>query len=104
MFNFFTKRRNHQHETKITNLERELLAKENQITYLVKTIREMDDQIFKMGQMMSWESMRPFFAALHEQTMARKVNESNRIRDILLPELNATYQDKSTVPQIPRRV
>ena len=75
----------------IAALQRELLAKENQITYLVQTIRQMDDKIFSMGQCTSWESMRPRFAQLHDEMTARKVAESNRISSLLIPELNKTY-------------
>jgi len=74
-----------------TDLERQLLAKEQQITYLIQTIRAMDDKIFSMGQCTSWETMRPRFLQLHDEMTARKVAESNRISDIVTKELRATY-------------
>lgn len=69
-------------------------ALQNQIEYLVRTIREMDDQIFKMSQCSSWEAMRPNFNRLQEGMTARKVVESNRISDLIRPELIRTYAPK----------
>lgn len=63
----------------------------NQIEYLVRTIRGMDDQIFQMTQMSSFEAMRPHFVQLQDGMTSRKVAESNRIADILRPELEKTY-------------
>jgi len=37
------------HKARCVDLERQLLAKEQQITYLIQTIRAMDDKIFSMG-------------------------------------------------------
>lgn len=74
------------------NLHRELRAAKNQVEYLVRTIREMDDKIFQMGQCASWNEMRKYFNPLHDDMTSRKVTESRRIKDLLLPELNATYQ------------
>ena len=66
----------------------------NQIEYLVRTIREMDDQIFKMAQCSSWEAMRPNFTQLQDGMTSRKVAESRRINDLLRPELIKTYAPK----------
>jgi len=63
----------------------------NQVEYLVRTIRDMDEQIFKMSQCTTWSEMRPNFANLSEGMMVRKRTESNRISDILRPELIKTY-------------
>lgn len=73
------------------NLHRELRAAKNQVEYLVRTIREMDDKIFQMGQCSGWEQMRRYFIPLQEGMTSRKVIESRRITELLLPELNDTY-------------
>src|SRR5882724_9516947 len=65
-------------------------ALQNQIEYLVRTIREMDDQIFKMSQCSDWPSMRSNFNQLQDGMTSRKVAESNRINDLLRPELIRT--------------
>ena len=66
-------------------------ALQNQVEYLIRTIRDMDEQIFKMSQCTTWSEMRPNFANLSEGMMIRKRTESNKISDILRPELIKTY-------------
>ncbi len=66
-------------------------AAQNQIEYLVRTIRDMDEQIFKMSQLGSWEDMRPHFNYLNEGMITRKRMESDRINSILNTELIKTY-------------
>lgn len=75
--------------------ETNLTAARNQIEYLVRTIRQMDDIIFSMAQAAdgSWKSVQPRFAQLHDQMTARKVAESNRIGDVLRGELINTYTE-----------
>lgn len=67
-------------------------ALKNQIEYLVRTIREMDDKIFAMSQCSDWPQMRKYFTPLSEGMTARKVVESRRITELLVPELAKTYQ------------
>ena len=67
---------------------------QNQVEYLVRTIRDMDEQIFKMSQCTTWEQMRPNFANLSEGMMVRKRTESDRIGELLRPELIKTYADQ----------
>jgi hypothetical protein len=78
----------------------------NQVEYLVRTIRQIDDQIFAMSQKTDWLSMRPHFQTLSDGMTARKVTESNRIADILRPQLIETYneQNNATIPskRLPR--
>lgn len=64
----------------------------NQLEYLVRTIRDMDDQIFRMSQCGDWNSMRPMFNKLQDGMTHRKVAESNRINDVLRTELISTYK------------
>ena len=78
-------------ESRIVDLERQLATKENQITYLIRTIRQMDVFVFSMSQCTSWESMRPRFNQLKEQMTTRKVAESNRISSLIESELHSTY-------------
>lgn len=78
-------------EAEIINLQRQLAAKENQITYLLRDIRRTDDIIFSISQCTEWNSMRPRIAQLTDQMMTRKTIESNRINDLVVGELNNTY-------------
>ena len=73
-------------------------ALRNQVEYLVRTIRQMDDQIFAMSQKTDWVSMRPHFQTLSDGMTARKVAESDRIADILRPELIETYKPHGESP------
>src|SRR5713226_447863 len=68
---------------------------QNQIEYLVRTIRDIDEQIFKMSQLGSWDQMRPHFAHLAEGMTFRKRTESDRINDLLRPELVKAYNDQT---------
>ncbi|SRR6266851_8854000 len=72
-------------------------AIQNQTEYLVRTIRDMDNQIFKMGQYTDWNQMRPHFNYLHEGTISRKRTESDRINDLLRPELIKTYSGSKMI-------
>jgi uncharacterized coiled-coil protein SlyX len=73
----------------------------NQVEYLVRTIRNMDEQIYKMSQCDSWNAMRPHFNDLSEGMISRKRAESDRISDLLRPELQRVYgAPKSTTRQI----
>jgi len=79
-----------------TNIDSKRKA-QNQIEYLVRTIRDMDEQIFKMGQLSSWEDMRPHFNHLNEGTITRKRLESDRIRELLQPELIKSYNNPKQI-------
>lgn len=70
-------------------------ALQAQVEYLVRTIRDMDQEIFNMSQRTSWEAMRPHFVKLQEEMTARKVAESKRIAEILRPGIISTYQPKA---------
>jgi len=69
-----------------------------QVEYLVRTIRDMDEQIYKMSQCTSFEQMRPNYRNLEEGMIARKRAESNRIGDLIRPELIKTYDKDLTGP------
>jgi septal ring factor EnvC (AmiA/AmiB activator) len=69
-------------------------AARNQIEYLVRTIRDMDEQIYKMSQCSDWAQMRPNFQSLNEGMLVRKRAESDRINELLRPELIKTYNDQ----------
>jgi len=62
-----------------------------QISRMADTIRAMDQLIFQMGQCISWDQMRPHFQCLQVMTEARMRSESDRIRNLMLPELKKTY-------------
>jgi hypothetical protein len=74
----------------------------NQVDFLIREIRKMDDIIFSMGQTAdgSWPTIRPRFQQLHDQMTARKVAESNRIGSLLTQELHSTY----TPPTEPKQI
>lgn len=66
---------------------------------LARELREMDNIIFQMANQPGWPEMRPFFQRMSEQSMTRKLLESKRINDLLLPELEATYgKPKKALP------
>lgn len=70
-------------------------ALRNQVEYLIRTIRQTDDIIFSIQQSAdgSWKTVQPRFAQLVDQMTHRKVAESNRISDLIRPELIKTYTD-----------
>lgn len=72
-----------------TNEVNRLEASEYQL--MVK-IRDMDQLIFSMSQCTSWEQMQPIFAKLKTFTDARMIDESNRIKQVLIPEMQKAYR------------
>lgn len=66
----------------------------NQVEYLVRTIRDMDEQIYKMSQCNCWEAMRPHYTNLAEGMTVRKRAESDRIGELIRPELIKTYNKR----------
>jgi len=79
-------------------------AKDNQIEYLIRTIRNMDEQIYKMSQCTSFKQMRPNFRNLEEGMIARKRAESDRIGELIRPELIKTYDKDLTGPMPPLKI
>jgi hypothetical protein len=80
-----------QHRTEEASLQNKLRAAQNQIEYLVRTIRDMDQEIWHMGQKTDWIQQRPHFVKLHDEMTARKVEESKRIGSIIRGEIIDTY-------------
>lgn len=76
------------------NAKRDTAALRNQVDYLIREIRKMDDIIFSIGQSAdgSWSRVQPRFAQLHDEMTARKVAESNRINSLITSELHNTYR------------
>lgn len=66
-------------------------ALRNQVEYLVRTIRDMDEQIYKISQCRDWPSMRGHVSDLVEGMTVRKRAESDRIGELIRPELIKTY-------------
>lgn len=58
---------------------------------LKRTIREMDQKIFTMGQQPSWEMMRPYYQQLQLDTERRMKEENSRITNMLIPEITKAY-------------
>lgn len=71
----------------------DLLVARNQVEYLVRTIRDMDEQIYKMSQCNDWYGMQPHFRDLAEGMTVRKRAESDRIGELIRPELIKTYNN-----------
>ena len=55
-------------------------------------IRNMDQYIFAMAQCSSWNDMQPIFAKLKTFTDQRMIDESNRIKSVLIPEMQKVYR------------
>lgn len=87
----FKSKENEALNRRVAELESEVRAKTNQVDYLVRTIRAMDDLIFSMSQCDNWPSMREKFVVLKDGMTARKVIESDRIGQLVEGELRKTY-------------
>ena len=85
-------------QARARDLEAKNRALANQVEYLVRTIRDMDGQIFQIGQLAdgSWTRVRNNFANLHEGMMARKRAESDRVGAILSTEIIKAYAPDTT--------
>lgn len=57
-----------------------------------RKIRDMDQLIYAMGQCTSWEQMQPIFAKLKHACDVRMIEESDRIKAILIPEMQKAYR------------
>ena len=79
-------------EARIAELEVANRQLANQVEYLVRTIRDMDQEIWNMGQRTDWNSQRPHFVKLEEGMIARKHAENERISSIIRGELIDTYK------------
>lgn len=77
------------------DLSGDIAALRNQVEYLVRTIHEMDQEIWSMSQRTDWAGMRPHFVKLQEGMTARKHAENSRINSLLRGEIIAAY---SSVP------
>ena len=91
-------------QVQLVGAQKEAQALRNQVDFLIREIRKMDDIIFSISQCTDWTSMRPRVNQLVDQMTARKVAESNRINSLITSELHKTYDDKSnTTKQIGSR-
>ena len=84
-------------QERITRLETKNRELANQVEYLVRTIRDMDQEIWNMGQKTDWNQQRPHFRKLHDEMTARKVAESKRIGDVLRGEIIDTYSPSKQI-------
>lgn len=75
----------------IRNLKRDLLAKDNQITYLMREMRQIDDIIFSISQCTGWPQIQPRVAQLVDGMTARKGAASNQINNLIESKLRDTY-------------
>lgn len=73
------------HEAKIAALESSELN-------LMVQIRDMDQLIFRMSQCTSWDQMRPIFNQLQAPVEKRMSDESDRIKTLLIPEMQKAYR------------
>lgn len=67
---------------------------------LIKTLRDQDQLIYFMSQCTDWPSMRKHFNKLQEGTDRRMRLESDRIRDVLIPEVRKAYTETTKQPRI----
>lgn len=74
------------------------MTSEDQITKLVRDIREMDQLVYQMSQATSAEQLRSTLARAWAITEKRMQAESARIADILIPEIKKVY----TEPSLPK--
>jgi hypothetical protein len=95
----FNRKRIVQLEDKIMLLENVISARRADINRLEASelrlmgeIRDMDQLIFQMGQMDSWARQRPIFNKLQAKTEHRMRDESNRIKTLLIPEMQKAYR------------
>ncbi len=82
------KRKDKNLPTIINEREREL---ELQNLRLVATIRNMDQDIYRLSQCLDFITMWPIIQKLTGETQARMTDESDRIRRLLVPEIQKTY-------------
>lgn len=61
-----------------------------------RKIRDMDQLIFAMGQCSNWPEMQAIFIKLKDMTDARMIDESNRIKQVLIPEMQKAYRSKDS--------
>jgi len=92
MKDFFGTKRIKELERGNERLQNEVRMLKNQVEYLVRTLRDMDQEIWNMGQRTDWNGMRPHFNKLHEGTISRKHAENERISSIIRGELIDTYK------------
>lgn len=89
-----------QHRIEEAASANQLAGAKAQVEYLVRTIRDMDQEIYNMGQKADWASQRPHFVKLHDEMTARKVAESKRIGDLLRPQLIETYKPNNDLGKL----
>lgn len=63
---------------------------------LHRKLRDIDQLIYAMGQCSSWEEMRPIFAKLKHNCDVRMIEESGRIKRVLIPEMQKAYGSDPT--------
>lgn len=83
---------------KIESSDRIIELEASELALMVK-IRDMDQLIFSMSQCSSWDQMQPIFAKLKTSTDKRMIDESNRIKQVLIPEMQKAYRQPEEVPQ-----
>ena len=75
--------------------EADILSLRNQVDYLIRTIRDMDDKLFSISQCTDGPQMRPRINALVDEMTARKVNESKAIGRVIEQRLHEVYKPES---------
>lgn len=75
-------------ESRCAALEREIAQLTSDRDILATNLRKMDDKIFAMSSMTSYDSMRPLIGDLVRMMEARRQHESDRINSIIHSELN----------------
>lgn len=85
------------------SMEDQLDALERANTQLVRDVREMDQLVFQMAQAGTPDQLRSAVARAWAITEARMRAESNRITEMLTPEIKKVYNaPKATAGQLPK--
>lgn len=79
-------------ESRCAALEREITQLTGDRNMLATNLRNMDDKIFAMSSLQSYDSMRPLIGDLVRMMEARRQRESDRINSIIHSELNRSIR------------
>lgn len=94
----------HSYKKEVEELRRQLDLCKTQtdatITQLVRDLREMDQLVYQMAQSGYPEQLRSAVTRAWAITESRMRRESNRIADLLIPEIKEVYTEPSRIEQI----
>lgn len=81
------------------------MNKDDQITQLVRDVREMDQLVYQMSQATSADQLRSTIARAWAITEKRMQTESARIAAVLIPEIKKVYTEpRANLPKPQGRI